>query len=98
MSTFFATANDIPYAPRNGWQLFRALSAGKFMPGTAWQDRRYRRKFLLLRWPFSLAAALSMRRYTAACCPPPAPTGRRTDDILIAACACWVRAGGHFDA
>ncbi|WP_313447803.1 VirK/YbjX family protein [Atlantibacter hermannii] len=62
MSTFFATANDIPYAPRNGWQLFRALSAGKFMPGTAWQDRRYRRKFLLrsLATPLATGQLLSM--------------------------------------
>lgn len=47
MSTFFDTTDFTHHAPRNGWQLFKMLVSGQWMPGSAWQNRRYRQKFLL---------------------------------------------------
>ena len=47
MSTFFDTTDFVHHAPRNGWQLFKMLVSGQWMPGSAWQNRRYRQKFLL---------------------------------------------------
>nr|WP_258995034.1 VirK/YbjX family protein [Scandinavium hiltneri] len=47
--------------PKTGWQLFRLLSSGQLMPGLAWKNPAYRRKFMLrsLATPFSTAALLS---------------------------------------
>lgn len=47
MSTFIETTHITQQTPRNGWQLFRLLVSGQWMPGSAWQNRRYRQKFLL---------------------------------------------------
>lgn len=47
MSTIFDTNDFVQHAPRNGWQLFRLLVSGQWTPGSAWQKRRYRQKFLL---------------------------------------------------
>lgn len=59
MSTFFDTAPAISHPPRNGWQLFRMLATGQWMPGLAWQNPHYRRKFLLR----SLAAPMATQRW-----------------------------------
>ena len=32
--------------PRNAWQLFQQLSRGRWTPGRAWENPRYRRKFM----------------------------------------------------
>lgn len=47
MSTFIDTTHFEQHAPRTGWQLFKLLVTGQWMPGSAWQNRRYRQKFLL---------------------------------------------------
>ncbi|MDX6042942.1 VirK/YbjX family protein [Scandinavium lactucae] len=47
--------------PKTGWQLFRLLSSGQLMPGLAWKNPSYRRKFILrsLATPFTTATLLS---------------------------------------
>lgn len=47
--------------PQNGWQLFFSLVKGLQRPGDAWQNPRYRRKFMLrsLASPFSTGRLLS---------------------------------------
>lgn len=47
--------------PKSGWQLFRLLSSGQLMPGLAWKNPAYRRKFMLrsLATPFTTATLLS---------------------------------------
>lgn len=47
--------------PQGGWQLFFSLVKGRRQPGDAWQNPRYRRKFMLrsLASPFSTARLLS---------------------------------------
>ncbi|HEY2454001.1 MAG TPA: VirK/YbjX family protein [Scandinavium sp.] len=47
--------------PKSGWQLFRLLSSGRLMPGLAWKNPAYRRKFMLrsLATPFTTATLLS---------------------------------------
>ncbi|MDA3133013.1 DUF535 domain-containing protein [Atlantibacter subterranea] len=47
MSTFIETTHVEHPAPRNGWQLFKMLATGQWMPGSAWQNPGYRQKFLL---------------------------------------------------
>lgn len=51
---------DMPL-PETAWQLFRALTTGDLMPGQAWHNPAYRRKFLLrsLLTPFSTANYLA---------------------------------------
>jgi hypothetical protein len=46
---------------KSGWQLFRLLSSGQLMPGLAWKNPAYRRKFMLrsLATPFTTATLLS---------------------------------------
>ncbi len=44
--------------PKSGWQLFLSLVKGQQLPGDAWQNPRYRRKFMLR----SLAAPISTGR------------------------------------
>ena len=52
--------SDLPTS-QSGWQLFRLLSSGQLMPGLAWKNPAYRRKFMLrsLATPFSTATLLS---------------------------------------
>lgn len=56
---------DTPYShlqpPESGWQLFKSLASGALMPGLAWQNPAYRRKFMLR----SLAAPVSTARLLA---------------------------------
>ena len=47
--------------PTTAWQLFRALTSGALMPGLAWKNPAYRRKFLLR----SLGTPLSTASYLA---------------------------------
>lgn len=58
MSTIFDADHDIYPVPRNGWQLFRRLVSGQWMPGSAWHNPHYRHKFLLR----SLAAPIATKR------------------------------------
>lgn len=62
MSTFVATPLSLLPQPKTGWQLFRHLATGRLMPGLAWQDPAYRRKFMLrsLAAPFATAKWLSI--------------------------------------
>ncbi|SUW64660.1 Protein of uncharacterised function (DUF535) [Buttiauxella agrestis] len=47
----------IPNTQRNGWQLFLSLATGQWMPGSAWQNPVYRRKFVLRSLTTPLATA-----------------------------------------
>lgn len=53
--------NQLTTTPENGWQLFLSLVKGLLRPGDAWQNPRYRRKFMLrsLVSPFSTGKLLS---------------------------------------
>lgn len=62
MSTFVATPHSALPQPETGWQLFRHLASGMLMPGLAWQNPAYRRKFMLrsLATPFATAKWMSV--------------------------------------
>lgn len=62
MSTFVATPHSALPQPETGWQLFRHLASGMLIPGLAWQNPAYRRKFVLrsLATPFATAKWMSI--------------------------------------
>lgn len=57
MSTFVATPHSALPQPETGWQLFRHLASGMLIPGLAWQNPAYRRKFVLRSLATPLATA-----------------------------------------
>lgn len=58
-STMYPVAVNevIPTTQRNGWRLFLTLATGQWMPGIAWENPAYRRKFVLRSLAKPLATA-----------------------------------------